>query len=149
MFDFISKLREELPKFKNILELGSKKGENLELLNGYYEIVASEDEKTKTRYLKDEFIDIRVIVIDKIKIDTHKRFDCVFSDKTFDDCSLEQIKESFANQKNILDENGIIFHIFDNEKKNKDEVLSCLGEDYKLLQSEKVEEIFYILAKSL
>lgn len=149
MFDFIEKLREELPRFQSVLELGSKKGENLELLNGYYEVVASEDEKVKTRYLKDEFIDIRVILIDKIKVDTHKRFDCIFSNKTFDDCTLEEIKESFINQKNILNNDGIIFHIFDNNKKNKKEVISCLGQDYRLLQSEEVENLFYVLAKTL
>lgn len=149
MFDFIEKLREELPRFQNVLELGSKKGENLELLNGYYEVVASEDEKVKTRYLKDEFIDIRVILIDKIELDTHKRFDCVFSNKTFDDCSFEQIKESFSNQKNILNKDGIIFHIFDNKRVNKEEILSSLDKNYKLLQSEDVEDIFYILARAL
>lgn len=149
MFDFIEKLREELPRFQNVLELGSKQGENLELLNGYYEVVASEDEKVKTRYLKDEFIDIRVILIDKIKVDTHKRFDCVFSKNVFDDCSLEQIKDSFKNQKNILNKDGIIFHIFDNNKKNKEEILSILPEDYQLIQSEEIEDIFYILVKTL
>lgn len=148
MFDFISKLLEELPKFKNVLELGSKKGEALKLLDGYYEVVASEEDKTKTRYLKDEFIDIRVILVDKIKVETHKKFDCVFSYKALDECSLEQIKDSFTNQLKVLNEKGIIFHIFDKNKKNKEEIVSCLSESYKLIDSDEVEDIFYILARS-
>ena len=150
MFDFINKLREYLPKFQNVLELGSKKGDDLKLLDEYYEVVASEDEKVKTRYLKDEFIDIRVILVDKIKLDTHKKFDCIFSNQIFDKSSIEDIKNSFFNQKNILNKNGLIFHIFNKEDisdANIDELKKILNENYEILESKIENDVFYILAK--
>ena len=90
MFDFIEVLRGELPRFKKVLELGSKDGKDLLLLHEYYEVVASEDTKLKTRALKDEFIDIRVILLEPISMDTHKKFDCIFSRNLYDD--LDELK---------------------------------------------------------
>lgn len=148
MFDFISKLREHLPRFKSVLELGSKKGNDLKLLNEYYEVVASEDEKVKTRYLKDEFIDIRVILLDPITVDTHKRFDCIFSRNLFDKNSLYEISQTLENQKKILNKDGLIFHIFDLDKVDKNEVLTLINANYELIEYENIDNnSFYILGK--
>ena len=119
MFNFVGELRNHLPKFQKVLELGSKKGDDLKLLDEYYEVVASEDEKVKTRFLKDEFIDIRVILVDKIEVDTQKKFDCVFSNRIFDECNIDEIKQSFENQKSVLNKDGFIYHIFYTQKTNK------------------------------
>lgn len=147
MFDIISILEGKLPKFKTVLEVGSKKGENLETLNGYYEVVASEDEKVKTRYLKDTFIDIRVILIDKIELDTHKKVDCVYSQNSLDDCTLDEIEVSLLNQKKILNEEGLIFHIFDESKISKEEIENLISSNYKIIESKTQNGSFYILAR--
>lgn len=147
MIDFISILLKNLPKYKKILELGSKKGDDLKLLDEYYEVVASEDEKVKTRFLKDEFIDIRVIKVDKITLDTHKKFDCVFSNECLDDYSISDIKKSLENQKEVLNEGGIIFHIFDSSKVNKDEILKLVKENHELIDSKNSNDKFYIIVK--
>jgi len=133
MFDFIEVLRDELPRFKKVLELGSKDGKDLKLLHEYYEVVASEDTKLKTRALKDEFIDIRVILLEPISMDTHKKFDCIFSRNLYDDLDENKIEVSFENQKKVLNENGIIFHIFDEKKKDLSKYIS---NDFELLKSE-------------
>lgn len=147
MFDIISILREYLPRFQKVLELGSKKGEDLNTFHEYYEIIASEDEKVKTRYLKDNFIDIRVIVLDIISMDTHKKVDCVYSRNSLDSLSLVQINESLENQKNVLNENGLIFHIFDENKVDKNEILTLVNANYEILKTDKADGNFYILAK--
>lgn len=147
MFDIISILREYLPRFQKVLELGSKKGEDLNIFHEYYEIIASEDEKVKTRYLKDNFIDIRVIVLDIISMDTHKKVDCVYSRNSLDSLSLVQINESLENQKNVLNENGLIFHIFDENKVDKNEILTLVNANYEILKTDKADGNFYILAK--
>lgn len=147
MIDFISILLVNLPKYKKILELGSKKGDNLKLLDEYYEVVASEDEKVKTRFLKDEFIDLRVIRVDKITVDTHKKFDCIFSNECFDNCSIEDIEKSFHNQTKVLNEDGIIFHIFDSSKFKHDEVIKLVKENYELIDHKNINDKFYIIAK--
>lgn len=148
MFDFISKLREYLPRFKKVLELGSKKGNDLKLLNEYYEVVASENDKVKTRYLKDEFIDIRVILLDALTVDTHKRFDCIYSRNMFDENSLYEISQSLENQKKILNSDGLIFHIFDMNKVDKNEVLTLINVNYELIECNDIDkDNFYILGK--
>lgn len=147
MFDIISILKDELPRFKKVLELGSKKGEDLKTLDGYYEVIASESDKSKTRYLKDEFIDIRVILLDIITVDTHKKVDCIYSKNSFDSFDLLQINESLKNQKKILNENGLIFHIFDLEKNDKNEILTLINSDYEIIKSESSKKQFYVLAK--
>ena len=133
MFDFIEVLRGELPRFKKVLELGSKDGKDLKLLHEYYEVVASEDTKLKTRALKDEFIDIRVILLEPISMDTHKKFDCIFSRNLYDDLDETKIEVSFENQKKVLEKDGIIFHIFD---ENKRDLSKYISSDFELLKSE-------------
>ncbi len=147
MIDFVSILLKNLAKYKKVLELGSKKGDDLKLLDEYYDVVASEDEKVKTRFLKDEFIDIRVIRVDKLTLDTHKKFDCIFSNNCLDNYSIEDIKKSFNNQTKVLNENGIIFHIFDSLKVKKDEIINILDKNYSLIEEKKIEGKFYIVAK--
>lgn len=146
--DIIEILQKHLEKFKSVLELGSKKGQDLEILHGYYEVVASEDDKTKTRYLKDTFLDIRVILLDFINIDTHKRFDCIFSRNLFDDVSLEQLETSLEKQKEILYDDGLIFHIFNEEKVSKEDVKNLVSKNFEILEFESFDSNFYILAKS-
>lgn len=146
--DFITILRNELPRFKNVLELSSQKGENLQALHEYYEVVASEDEKIKTRYLKDEFIDIRVILLNPLTIDTHKKFDCIFSKNLFDTYSLVEINESLENQKKVLNPDGLIFHIFNIDKIDKNEILTLVNINYELLECDNIDtNNFYMLAK--
>lgn len=147
MFDVISILREHLPRFKKVLELGSKQGNELNSFNEYYEIIASEDEKVKTRYLKDNFIDIRVIVLDIILMDTHKKVDCIYSRNAFDSYDLVKINESLKNQKKVLNDNGLIFHIFDENKIDKNEILTLVNADYEILDSNTQNDLFYVLAR--
>lgn len=147
MFDIVSILKKELPKFKKILELGSKKGDDLKLLDEYYEVVASEDEKIKTRFLKDTFIDIRVILVDSISLDIHKKFECVYSKNLLNNLSLEKIETSLENQKNVLEGESLIFHIFDETKVSKEEIEKIVSQNYEILDSNSEENNFYILAK--
>lgn len=145
--NIIEILQKYLQKYKKVLEIGSKKGEDLELLNAYYEIVASEDEKRKTRYLKDNYLDIRVILLDPILIDTHKRFDCIYSRNLLDEFSLEQIIKSFDNQKNILEKDGLIFHIFNEKKVPKDDIEKIVSTKFKIVEINSFDSNFYIIAK--
>ena len=146
MFDIIKILEGNLPKYKKVLELASKKGEDLEVLDGYYEVVASEDEKVKTRYLKDKYLDIRVILLEPISMDTHKKFECVYSNNLLSDLSIEQIEISLENQKNVLEGESLIFHIFDETKVSQEQIEKIVLENYKILESESKENQFYILA---
>ncbi len=145
--DIIEILQQYLEKYKKVLELGSKKGDELELLDGYYEVVASENEKTKTRYLKDKYLDIRVILLDPILMDTHKRFNCIYSKNLLDDFSIEQILSSFENQKNVLEDEGLIFHIFDERKVSKDEIEKSISKSFKILETKSEDKSFYIIGK--
>lgn len=145
--DIITTFRKYLPRFKKVLELGSKKGDDLKLLHSYYEVVASEDEKVKTRFLKDEFIDIRVILIDKITVDTHKRFDAIYSRNILDSLSLMQINESLKKQKNILNKEGIIFHILDSSFVDKNEVMVLVNENYEVLEEGNFDNNFFFIGK--
>jgi|GEM_PF-6128958 len=147
MFDIIAVLKEHLPRFQKVLELGSKKGEDLKLLHEYYEVVASENEKVKTRYLKDEFIDIRVILLDIIAMETHKKVDCIYSRNSLDEFSLYEISQSLENQKKVLNENGLIFHIFDLNKVDKNEILTLVNSNYELIEAKEENSSFYVLAK--
>ncbi len=147
MIDFISILKEHLPKFQKVLELGSNKGDDLKLLDEYYEVIASEDEKVKTRYLKDTFIGIRVILVDKIELDLQKKFDCIFSNEKLDKYSLEEIELSFENQKKLLNKDGIIFHIFDSSKVRIEEIVKIVEKNYELIESKQENNKSYFVSK--
>lgn len=145
--DIISSLRKYLPRFKKVLELGSEKGDDLKLLHEFYEVVASEVNKEKVRYLKDEFIDIRVIVLDAVTLDTHKRFDAIFSRNILDNLSLLDINNSLKNQKNILNKNALIFHIVDSSKHDKNEILTLVNENFEVLEEGVFDNSFFFIAK--
>ncbi|MGM0518123.1 MAG: hypothetical protein ACQERD_00605 [Campylobacterota bacterium] len=147
MIDFISVLRQNLPKFSKVLEIGSKKGEDLQLLHEYFEVVASEDDKSKTRYLKDEYIDIRVILLDYFTLDTHKKFDVVFSKNIYDEVSLSDLNIVLKNQSKILNTKGYIFHIFDSKKVDENEVLTLVNENFEIVESNSDKGEFYFIAK--
>lgn len=147
MIDFIKILRAKLPRFSKVLELESKKGEDLKKLHEYFEVVASERSKTKTRYLKDEFIDIRVIMLDNLLLDTHKRFDCIFSRNSLESLSLLQFSKSLQNQKNILNKDGLILHIMNSSQIQKNEILTLVNEDFEILETNEIKDSFYFLAK--
>ena len=147
MINIIKILEGKLAKYKNILEISSKEGKDLEILDAYYEVVASEDEKIKTRYLKDKYIDIRVILLEAVAVDTHKKFECIFSRNVLDRLSLEDLKTSLENQKNILEGESLIFHIFDKNRVSKNEIENIVSKNYEILESKIEDENFYILAK--
>lgn len=147
MFDIIKILEGNLPKYKNILELGSKKGEDLEVLDGYYEVVASENEKIKTRFLKDKYLDIRVILVDIVEMDTHKKFECVYSKNLLDELSLEQIEKSFENQKKVLENESLVLHIFRENKVSFKNIEEIVSKNYDILESKCESGSFFILAK--
>ena len=147
MIDIIKVLDGKLAKYKNILEISSQEGKDLEILDGFYEVVASEDEKIKTRFLKDKYIDIRVILLEAVAVDTHKKFECIFSRNVLDKLPLEDIKTSLENQKKVLEGGSLIFHIFDKDRVSPDEIENIVSENYKILESKIEDESFYILAK--
>lgn len=146
MFDIIEILKDRLPKLKKVLELGSKTGEDLEILDGYYEVVASEDEKSKTRPLKDKYLDIRVIMLEPVAMDTHKKFECVYSRNLLDELSLEDISKSLENQKNVLEGESLIFHVFREEKVSQKDIEELVNKNYKIIESKAQDGSFYILA---
>jgi len=80
-------------------------------------------------------------------MDTHKKFDCIFSRNVFDNNSLFEISQSLENQKKVLNENALVFHIFNSNKVDKNEILTLLNENYKLLACEEVGDEFYTLGK--
>ncbi len=150
MFNIIEILKRHLPRFCDVLELSSKKGEDLALLHEYYEVVASERDKIKTRFLKDKFIDIRVILLDFKILDTHKRFDCIYSRNIFNDFSYDELKYIFSKQKELLENSKykLVFHIFSKQKEEDiRDILSSLN--YEILESNSVDDTSYALAKSL
>ncbi len=80
-------------------------------------------------------------------MDTHKRFNCIYSKNLLDDFSIEQILSSFENQKNVLEDEGLIFHIFDERKVSKDEIEKSISKSFKILETKSEDKSFYIIGK--
>ena len=104
----ISEVEKTLTPNSSLLELGMGIGIDLVSLSKKYRVVGSD----YSQLFVDDFklkTDLEVIVLDAIKMDIERKFDCIYSNKVLQHLSKEDFIISLNNQYKHLNENGIIF----------------------------------------
>ena len=99
-------------KDMKVLELGSGAGHDLKILDEYFEVVGSDNAEAFVKHLKDTFYALRILRLNAITMDTHKKFDAIYSNKVLHHLEKKDLKISFENQSKVLNKGGTMVHGF-------------------------------------
>ncbi len=108
--------------------------------------------------------DADVFVLDARDLDTNRSFDCIYSNKVLQHITKSEFKTSLKKQKDLLHENGILFHSLwrgDKEVKygdlvfvyySKESLINLVEKDYEIVEITTYKEIhdddsLYIILK--
>jgi cyclopropane fatty-acyl-phospholipid synthase-like methyltransferase len=117
----IQKLSKYLNPKATVLEIGIGPGTDLHILNEVYTATGSDNSQAfLDRYAKLN-PNSDLLKINAIYMDTERRFNGIFSNKVLHHLTRKGLKKSIANQKKILEKDGIILHTF--WKGNKEEFM--------------------------
>ena len=110
--ELIEVVKKYLKKGSSILELGMGPGKDLGMLAENYNVIGSDLSQVFIDLYRKEHPDADLMVLDAVKMDTHRRFDCIYSNKVLHHLSREDLKKSFKNQYYVLNKGGLLFHTF-------------------------------------
>jgi cyclopropane fatty-acyl-phospholipid synthase-like methyltransferase len=110
--NLIEVLKKYLKEGSSILELGMGPGVDLDILAEYYKVTGSDLSQVFIDMYRKEHPDADLLVLDAVKMDTHRRFDSIYSNKVLHHLSREELKISFKNQYHVLNKGGLLFHTF-------------------------------------
>jgi trans-aconitate methyltransferase len=163
--ELIQTLAGFLQKGSTVLELGMGPGKDLDILKSSYTATGSDNSQIfLDRYRKDH-PDADLLFLDATSLTIERKFDCIYSNKVLHQLTREQLRETFHQQKQILNPGGLIAHsfwygtepeeyhgIFVNNV-TEEELTAIVQNDYDILRLERYTEmeeddsIFIILRK--
>lgn len=159
-------LKKYLPKHATLLELGMGPGRDFELLQKIYQSTGSDKSKRFLERYKKTHKGSKLVKLDAITIRTNKKFDCIFSNRVLHHLTKPELKRSLARQKEVLNQDGIVFHTFwkgkITEKKRgllfvyyqKEQLKKILKQHFDVLEleifsaDEKNDSIYAVLKKN-
>ena len=110
--ELIDKLQNFLPKKSSVLELGSGPGKDLKILEDIYDVTGSDYSSIFIELLKKNNSNIGILHLNAVTLETENHFDAIYSNKVLQHLTDDELKESFQNQFDKLNDNGIICHSF-------------------------------------
>ena len=93
------------------------------------------------------------MLLDARNLSTNQKYDCIYSNKVLIHLTKIELKESLIRQKDILNENGILFHSFWRGDKEEDyqglkfvyyteeELRKLIGNNYEILVIDTYKEM--------
>ncbi len=148
----IEKLIQYLPE-GHVLELGSGSGNDIPILQQHYKLTASDFSPLFLEYIKTQYPNVEVKLIDAKSITLDCHYDGIYSNKVLQHLNEEELKVSLQSQKEILKDSGIICHSFwagtgqDNfgniihKYYTKEELEQIISENYNILNIENYKEM--------
>ncbi|MFC1671366.1 class I SAM-dependent methyltransferase [Spirochaetota bacterium] len=108
----INLLKKYLPRDSTLLELGMGPGKDLDILKKFYEVTGSDSSQVFLDLYRQKHEHADLLLLDAVTIDTDIKFDCIYSNKVLHHLTGEELKKSLIRQKEVLNDNGILFHSF-------------------------------------
>jgi cyclopropane fatty-acyl-phospholipid synthase-like methyltransferase len=148
----IDNLRKYLKNGSSLLELGMGPGHDFDILRNYYKVTGSDSSQIFLNMYKEKNPESDILKIDAKDIKIKRKFDCIYSNKVLIHFSKEECLSSFKQQKNILNNEGILFHTFWYGTKTEkyqgllftyyteDELINMVKEDFNIVNIEKYTE---------
>lgn len=110
--ELVKILAKYLSKNASLLELGMGPGKDLLLLAEDYRVTGSDSSQVFIDRFHEQNPKIEALVLDAVTLDTHHRFDCIYSNKVLHHLSKEGLAKSLHRQYDLLTEGGIAMHSF-------------------------------------
>jgi cyclopropane fatty-acyl-phospholipid synthase-like methyltransferase len=153
-----------LPK-STILELGMGTGRDLDILKKEFDVTGSDNSHVFLDMYREKHPNADLIHLDAEKLDTNRRFDCIYSNKVLHHLTTKKLKKSIKKQKELLNHSGILFHSFwqgDKDERykglrfvyyTKKELFNYFSEDFKIIEIETYKEMedndsIYVIVQS-
>jgi len=110
--DLIEILKNHLAEGSTVLELGMGPGKDLDILKKTFVVTGSDKSKVFIELYKENNPDADLLILDAITIDTERKFNCIYSNKVLMHLEKDDLINSLQRQKQILVDNGLLFHSF-------------------------------------
>lgn len=105
----VSNFKAHINQNCKVLELGMGPALDYDSLKDEYDITVSDTSDAFIKLFNEKYDDTALnICVKDIVID--ERFDCIFTNKVLQVLNDDEMKESFINQYNALNDKGMIFH---------------------------------------
>lgn len=164
--DLIASLKVHLPAGSTVLELGMGPGVDLDLLAQTYAVTGSDNSSVFLARYRETHPSAAVMSLDAVAIETDKTFDCIYSNKVLHHLKKSDLRRSFARQKELLTDGGLLMHSFwygDKEEEmnglrfvyyTDDELLHAIGRGFEVVTMERYKEFedgdsFYALLRKV
>ena len=105
-------LKKHLPKKSTLLELGIGPGRDFDILKKTYMVTGSDSSQVFLDRYKKNNKNADLLQLNAVTIRIDRKFDCIYSNKVLHHLTKAELKKSFARQKEVLNQNGIVFHCF-------------------------------------
>ena len=108
--DLIDILQKYLPDGSTLLELGMGPGKDLDVLAEHYKVTGSD----RSLLFLDRYRKLNpsadLLQLDALKLETERKFDCIYSNKVLHQLTTEELRQSFRRQAELLNTGGIALH---------------------------------------
>ncbi len=162
--DLIEVLKTHLKAGSTLLELGMGPGKDLDILAETYTITGSDFSTLFLELYKNSHPDADLLRLDAVKLNTERKFDCIYSNKVLHHITQKELQISFNHQLRLLNKNGLVFHSFwygDKEENHhglrfiyytKETIHKLIHSDFELIEFKQYTEMsegdsFYIILK--
>jgi len=108
--ELIDTLKKYLKKGSTLLELGMGPGKDLDILSENFQVTGSDNSSAFRDLYRKRNKTADLIVLDAAKMDTNRKFDCIYSNKVLHHLSREDLRNSLGRQLLNLNSKGILFH---------------------------------------
>ena len=160
--ELIAILETYLPAGSTVLELGMGPGKDLDLMAKTYTVTGSDSSSAFLELYRDKHPAADLLKLDAVRIETERTFDCIYSNKVLHHLPKSDLHRSFARQKELLTNDGLLMHSFwhgDKEEEHHglrfvyytgDELLDIIDPGFEVVAMDRYREMedddsFYIL----
>ncbi|MBK3518976.1 class I SAM-dependent methyltransferase [Carboxylicivirga marina] len=109
---FFEQFKKFIPRSHKALELGMGPGKDLDNIRQEYDVVGSDFSFVFAELYKRSHPEVKIKVIDAVKIKTKEYFDCIYTNKVLHHLTFDDIKASIKRQAEVLNDKGIVLHTF-------------------------------------
>jgi trans-aconitate methyltransferase len=163
--ELIGILKKYLQADSSVLELGMGPGKDIELLSRNFHVTGSDYSQVFIDIYKKKNKNADILLLDAVKMNTDRKFDCIYSNKVLHHLCQEDLRSSLNRQLSILNSKGILFHSLwygDKEEEysglrfvyyTEKTILKIIGFDFDVLEiqsyseMEKDDSMYIILRK--
>ena len=146
-------LKKHLRNGSTVLELGMGTGKDFEILSEFFLVTGSDNSQAFLDRYKKRNAAADLVLIDAVKMDIDRKFDCIYSNKVLHHLTREELKVSLSRQAKVLNSKGILFHALwygDKEEEmsglrfvyyTEETLGEIVGSEYELLEARRYAEM--------